>query len=97
MKAIPAILLVLGSTFFAHADSDNVSAPRQRLSMDLNWSFTLGDPFGAQNPAFDDHGWRALDVPHDWSIEGPYAETNATAGAGAVSYTHLTLPTILRV
>ena len=61
MKAIPAILLVLGSTFFAHADSDNVSAPRQRLSMDLNWSFTLGDPFGAQNPAFDDHGWRALD------------------------------------
>ena len=82
MKAIPAILLILGTTFLSHADSDNISGPRKRLSMDLNWSFTLGDPVGAQNPAFDDQSWRSLDVPHDWSIEGPYAETNTTAGAG---------------
>ena len=24
--------------------------------------------------AFDDHAWRALDVPHDWGIEGPFRE-----------------------
>ena len=23
-------------------------------------------------PAYDDSGWRALDVPHDWGIEGPF-------------------------
>ena len=23
-------------------------------------------------PAFDDRGWRQLNVPHDWSIEGPF-------------------------
>jgi beta-galactosidase len=56
--------------------------PRQRLSMDLNWAFTKGDPAGAQNPAFDDRNWRKLDVPHDWSIEGPYDRTNSTAGSG---------------
>jgi beta-galactosidase len=43
---------------------------RQRLSMDPEWRFTLGDPAGAERPAFDDHAWRRLDLPHDWSIEG---------------------------
>jgi beta-galactosidase len=23
-------------------------------------------------PSFDDHAWRALDLPHDWGIEGPF-------------------------
>ncbi|HEV8214657.1 MAG TPA: hypothetical protein VGP95_02450, partial [Gemmatimonadaceae bacterium] len=43
---------------------------RQRLSMDPEWRFTLGDPAGAERPAFDDRAWRRLDLPHDWSIEG---------------------------
>jgi beta-galactosidase len=38
--------------------------------MDPGWRFTLGDPGGAEQPGFDDHGWRRLDLPHDWSIEG---------------------------
>ncbi len=46
------------------------SAQRQRLSMDPGWRFTLGDPAGAERPAFDDHAWRRLDLPHDWSVEG---------------------------
>ena len=45
-------------------------AGRQHLSMDPGWRFTLGDPAGAERPAFDDRGWRRLDLPHDWSIEG---------------------------
>ena len=46
------------------------AAQRQRLSMDPGWRFTLGDPAGAEAPRFDDRRWRALDLPHDWSIEG---------------------------
>ena len=23
---------------------------------------------------FDDHGWRRLDLPHDWGIEGPFKQ-----------------------
>ncbi|HEU5397348.1 MAG TPA: glycoside hydrolase family 2 TIM barrel-domain containing protein, partial [Verrucomicrobiae bacterium] len=37
---------------------------------------------GAEQAAFNDAAWRKLDVPHDWSIEGPFAETNATRGSG---------------
>jgi len=29
-------------------------------------------PGSPQAPAFDDSGWRTLDVPHDWGIEGPF-------------------------
>jgi beta-galactosidase len=82
MKNITAVICIFVlATIAARADND-ASGPRQRLSMDLNWSFTRGDPAGAQYPAFDDSGWRVLDVPHDWSIEGPFAETNSTGGSG---------------
>jgi beta-galactosidase len=44
--------------------------------------FTTGDPSGAEQPAFDAGGWRSLDLPHDWSIEGPYDSAAATTGRG---------------
>ena len=27
---------------------------------------------GPASPAFDDRGWRQLDVPHDWAVEAPF-------------------------
>ena len=44
------------------------SQPRDK-SFDADWRFHRGDAPGAEQAAFDDSGWRALDVPHDWSIE----------------------------
>ncbi len=37
--------------------------------IDSNWRFRLGGPEQAAAADFDDTGWRALDLPHDWSIE----------------------------
>jgi beta-galactosidase len=82
MKTITAVIsLLILATYSSRGDSGAIW-PRQHLSMDLNWSFTRGNPAGAQNTAFDDSGWHVLDVPHDWSIEGPFAQTNSTAGSG---------------
>jgi len=50
---------------------------------DANWLFTTGDPAHAQDTTFDDGSWRQLDVPHDWSIEGPVDEKNPTGKSGA--------------
>ena len=44
---------------------------REVISLDAGWRFHLGDEPDAKTPDFDDRGWRLLDVPHDWSIEGP--------------------------
>jgi beta-galactosidase len=51
--------------------------------MDANWLFSLGDLTNAEASNFDDQHWRHLDIPHDWSIEGSFSETNRTGGAGA--------------
>ncbi|MFZ1055112.1 MAG: glycoside hydrolase family 2 TIM barrel-domain containing protein [Opitutaceae bacterium] len=46
--------------------------PRGAASLDSGWRFRLGDEPGAAQPGFDDSAWRVLDLPHDWSIEGPF-------------------------
>ena len=55
---------------------------RRQLQMDSDWRFSLGDPAGAEKTTFDDSTWRKLDVPHDWSIEGPFDQKNPTGAAG---------------
>ena len=31
-----------------------------------------GKAWGAAAPDYDDNGWRVLDLPHDWAVEGPF-------------------------
>lgn len=56
---------------------------RTTQSFDPDWRFIQDDPTNAEQMTFDDSSWRAVNVPHDWSIAGPFAETNLTGGAGA--------------
>lgn len=55
---------------------------RKITSFDDSWRFFKGDVPGAEKPSFNDLEWRLLDVPHDWSIEGPYDKSNPTARGG---------------
>jgi beta-galactosidase len=55
---------------------------RSITSFDSGWLFFAGDAIGADQPAFADTSWRPLNVPHDWSIEGPFSETATTTGRG---------------
>ncbi len=59
------------------------SAARVVTPFDSDWRFLKADAPGAEAPAFADATWRKLDLPHDWSIEGPFAKENPTGGAGA--------------
>ncbi len=64
------------------AAQEAASGVRIVQSFDTSWRFLKGDAAGAEAIGFDDSKWRRLDVPHDWSIEGPFAATNPTGGAG---------------
>ncbi|MCF7955895.1 MAG: DUF4982 domain-containing protein [Phycisphaerae bacterium] len=46
------------------------------------WKFSLSDPQRAMDPGFDDSRWEMVDVPHDWSIQGPYDKENPSGGQG---------------
>jgi beta-galactosidase len=60
------------------------SAPPERKSnFDSQWRFFKGDTESAQSAGFKDGGWRTLDLPHDWSIEGPFSEDAPAGGNGA--------------
>ena len=56
---------------------------RQTNSIDADWHFHLGEAAGAVAPGFSDAGWRTLDVPHDWSIEGQIEASNRSGAAQA--------------
>jgi beta-galactosidase len=59
--------------------------PRDRTSFNTGWRFSLAGSDDSRKGDFDDSGWRLLDLPHDWSIEGEFSESNpATAGGGAL-------------
>lgn len=65
-------VLLLGSSFTWAAE----------IPFDAQWLFLKADATNAEQIQFDDSNWRKLDLPHDWSIEGPFSETNLTGGAG---------------
>jgi len=52
--------------------------PREIASFDRAWKFHLGEAVGADQPGFDDTSWRALDIPHDWMIEGVPGKDSST-------------------
>lgn len=56
---------------------------RKKTCIDQSWKFLLGDIPSAIHQDFNDSEWRALDLPHDWSIEGtPFPESPTQAGGG---------------
>ena len=47
---------------------------REVQDFNFNWKFFKGDQPGAEQIGFNDSAWRILDLPHDWSIEGPFSK-----------------------
>lgn len=74
----PVALLLAAALAVAFPAWCASASPRLRQNFDAAWRFHLGDVPGADAPGFDDSAWRPLNLPHDWSIEGPYAPSNAS-------------------
>lgn len=84
-----AILSLLFFTFsiLISVELSAGDAPRTRSSFNTGWKFIKffnayddintfdREPTGLYLPSADDSGWRVLDLPHDWAIEGPFNDT----------------------
>src|SRR5260370_33295146 len=77
LSVIMAVFSIVPAAFPQPAAYSRVTS-----SFDSDWRFLKGDAPGAEKPDFDDSAWRKQNVPHDWSIEGPFDEKNPTGGAG---------------
>ena len=81
MRHLKQIILILFVLFCTA-----VSA-RKAESFNDGWKFSLdmGADESASAPGFDDSGWRTLNLPHDWAIEGDFDEHNPSGtGGGAL-------------
>jgi beta-galactosidase len=76
-----AIFIFVLLLFYSTVSAQNQS-PRITQSFDSSWKFIKGDTNGAEQMSFNDAAWRSLNVPHDWSIEGPYDRNNTTGRGG---------------
>lgn len=68
-------LIVMAS----YAQTPSGSSGRKTLLFNENWKFFKGDSEKAFEVSFDDKGWRNVELPHDYSIEGPFDSKWASA------------------
>lgn len=68
------LLFTLVVYILTACESSRTEQTRLRESFNSGWKFSSGDIENAQNVNFNDSEWRALDLPHDWAIEGPFTE-----------------------
>ena len=62
----------------------SIAAARDVVSFNEGWKFARfgplpdgtqeDEPQGLEGVDFDDSGWRGLNVPHDWGVEGPFRD-----------------------
>lgn len=80
--SLPVICLLATSIFFSCTKQESA---RETIKFTKEWKFILGNSDDFKNPQFDDSGWRVLNIPHDWSIEGEFSRENpASPGGGAL-------------
>jgi beta-galactosidase len=70
------VLLVLWVLFAATAFGETVP-------FESDWRFLKGEAEGAEQPQFNDAAWQQVNLPHDWSIAGPFEQDAPATGAGA--------------
>ena len=73
------------AVFSLNSLAEDTNSPREKLLLDFNWKFHLGDDWpdmmrldkagqntGPAGEGFSDIGWRTVNLPHDWAIELPF-------------------------
>ncbi|MEI8226518.1 MAG: sugar-binding domain-containing protein, partial [Bacteroidota bacterium] len=74
--AYMAVLLIMALSI--NSNIHGQPSGRKVQNFNFDWKFNKGDIPDGQNPGLNDAGWRSLDLPHDWSIEGPFSKDNAS-------------------
>ncbi len=80
-------LSILAGLLMVASCSQKTDWGERKTKIDQDWKFYRGVMEDAAKEAFDDTGWRVLDVPHDWSVEpleqsdslsvGPFSKESA--------------------
>lgn len=85
--------LSMSVSAFAHDASRVVASPRRTYNLNPGWLSSTGDPAGAQQPGFDDSGWRPVTLPHAFNETEAFARDIKQLSTGITWYRkRITLP-----
>ena len=59
----------------------------RKTNFDEGWNFSKGDFPDAPSASFVQKEWSKLNVPHDWSIAGPFRQDQPSGGSGGYAPT----------
>lgn len=76
------ILFLMVAVSFSACNHTITKTSGREQDFNFDWKFHLGDVAHAAFPDFKDDEWRAIRLPHDWSVEHSFTQEN-TAGATA--------------
>jgi beta-galactosidase len=76
MKKIIICCFLTASFYIGYAQSLS-----NTLLFNRNWKFHKGDVTNGEAINLDDQDWKILNLPHDWSIEGPFSQEWASGTA----------------
>lgn len=76
MNKIIVFLHLMLALFTISMDSQTKKSTDRKIKFDYDWKFKLGDHPDASHVNYNDAGWRNIDLPHDWSIEGAFDANN---------------------
>jgi beta-galactosidase len=82
LLAFISVFTIDGCVNRSAGSTESGAGIRETVSFNDNWQFDRfgimpdgserEEPAKLESPAFDDSGWRKLNLPHDWGIEGPF-------------------------
>lgn len=64
------LAIIVASFFYCYVHAQD----SRSVLFNADWKFNKGDVLHGEKIALNDKAWRTLDLPHDWSIEGPFSE-----------------------
>jgi len=88
MKKRPIILIIVLLAGLAACRENKTKSPEPQWDHSINfgWTFAKGDQAEAMDPGFDDSGWEAVDLPHDWAISGPFGPLKSKGNTGKLPW-----------
>jgi len=72
----PIKVLLLTALILNYCQPEIKAQGRITENLNYGWKFHIGDIQGGETLKLNDGEWRNLDLPHDWSIEGPFSKDN---------------------
>jgi beta-galactosidase len=73
MKHLFFIKAVLLLTLLVRTE-DSCSQDSRGISFNAGWKFKRGDVENGERLSLDDGTWQKVNLPHDWSIDGPFSD-----------------------